>query len=98
MSIETQMAGYHQAARPVVCPHLGAPGVVAGSRRQNAPHQGREGALTEREFQLLQFLLDHPERYFTSAQILSQAWADPALLPEEVRNHVRRLRKKLHRA
>jgi DNA-binding response OmpR family regulator len=46
----------------------------------------------------LQFLLDHPERYFTSAQILSQAWADPALLPEEVRNHVRRLRKKLHRA
>jgi two-component system response regulator ResD len=56
-------------------------------------HQGREVALTLREFQLLQFLLDHPHRYFTTAQILGQAWSDPALFPEEVRNYVRRLRK-----
>jgi DNA-binding response OmpR family regulator len=56
-------------------------------------HQGREVALTKREFQLLQFLLDHPHRFFTTAQILGQAWADPALFPEEVRNYVRRLRK-----
>jgi hypothetical protein len=56
-------------------------------------HQGREVALTKREFQLLQFLLDHPHRYFTTAQILGQAWADPALFPEEVRNYIRRLRK-----
>jgi two-component system, OmpR family, response regulator ResD len=56
-------------------------------------HQGREVALTLREFQLLQFLLDHPHRYFTTSQIMSQAWADPALFPEEVRNYVRRVRK-----
>jgi hypothetical protein len=56
-------------------------------------HQGRELALTRREFALLQFLLDHPHRYFTTSQILNQAWADPALFPEEVRNYVRRLRK-----
>jgi DNA-binding response OmpR family regulator len=56
-------------------------------------HEGREVALTKREFQLLQFLLDHPHRFFTTAQILGQAWADPALFPEEVRNYVRRLRK-----
>jgi DNA-binding response OmpR family regulator len=56
-------------------------------------HQGREVSLTKREFQLLQFLLDHPHRYFTTSQILGQAWADPALFPEEVRNYVRRLRK-----
>jgi DNA-binding response OmpR family regulator len=56
-------------------------------------HEGRELALTKREFQLLQFLLDHPHRYFSTAQILGQAWADPALFPEEVRNYVRRLRK-----
>jgi DNA-binding response OmpR family regulator len=56
-------------------------------------HQGREVALTLREFQLLQFLLEHPHRYFTTAQILGQAWSDPALFPEEVRNYVRRLRK-----
>jgi DNA-binding response OmpR family regulator len=56
-------------------------------------HQGREVALTKREFQLLQFLLEHPHRFFTTSQILGQAWADPALFPEEVRNYVRRLRK-----
>jgi DNA-binding response OmpR family regulator len=58
-------------------------------------HQGREASLTKREFQLLQFLLDHPHRFFTASQILGQAWADPALFPEEVRNYVRRLRKLL---
>jgi DNA-binding response OmpR family regulator len=56
-------------------------------------HQGHELALTKREFQLLQFLLSHPHRYFTTSQILGQAWADPALFPEEVRNYIRRLRK-----
>ena len=58
-------------------------------------HQGREASLTKREYQLLQFLLDHPHRFFTAHQILGQAWADPALFPEEVRNYVRRLRKLL---
>jgi DNA-binding response OmpR family regulator len=58
-------------------------------------HQGREASLTKREFQLLQFLLDHPHRFFTATQILGQAWADPALFPEEVRNYIRRLRKLL---
>jgi DNA-binding response OmpR family regulator len=56
-------------------------------------HEGQEVALTKREFQLLQFLLDHPHRFFTTTQILGQAWADPALFPEEVRNYVRRIRK-----
>lgn len=56
-------------------------------------YQGREAALTVREFQLLQFLLDHPYRFFTVTQILGQAWSEPNLFPEEVRNYVRRLRK-----
>ncbi|MHB8590307.1 MAG: winged helix-turn-helix domain-containing protein [Candidatus Dormibacteraceae bacterium] len=47
-------------------------------------HQDRAVALTKREFQLLQFLLDRPYRYFTTSQILGQAWADPALFPDEV--------------
>jgi hypothetical protein len=55
-------------------------------------HRGRERHLTKREFQLLQFLLDHPHRFFTAAQLLARAWADPALYPEEVRNYVRRIR------
>jgi hypothetical protein len=56
-------------------------------------YQGREGALTVREFQLLQFLLDHPYRFFTVPEILGQAWSEPTLFPEEIRNYVRRLRK-----
>jgi OmpR-family two-component system manganese-sensing response regulator len=60
-------------------------------------YRGTEATLTVREFQLLQFLLDHPHRYFTVTQVLSQAWAEPNLFPEEVRNYVRRLRKVLAR-
>jgi DNA-binding response OmpR family regulator len=56
-------------------------------------HKGREAGLTKREFQLLQFLLDHPHRFYSASQILNQAWVEPALFPEEVRNYVRRLRK-----
>jgi hypothetical protein len=56
-------------------------------------YQGREATLTVREFQLLQFLLDHPHRYFTVTQVLDKAWAEPGLFPEEVRNYVRRVRK-----
>jgi len=55
-------------------------------------YNDREGILTLREFQLLQFLLDHPHRYFTVAQILTAAWFEPDLSPEEVRNYVRRVR------
>jgi DNA-binding winged helix-turn-helix (wHTH) protein len=56
-------------------------------------YQGREATLTVREFQLLQFLLNHPYRFFAVREILSQAWAEPTLFPEEVRNYVRRVRK-----
>jgi DNA-binding response OmpR family regulator len=56
-------------------------------------YRGREATLTAREFQLLRFLLDHPHRYFTVTQILSDAWAEPSLFPEEVRNYVQRVRK-----
>ena len=56
-------------------------------------YKDTEATLTSREFQLLQFLLDHPHRYFSVSQILNEAWAEPSLFPEEVRNYVRRVRK-----
>jgi DNA-binding response OmpR family regulator len=56
-------------------------------------YKGREATLTLREFQLLQFLLDHPYRYFTVPQILGEAWGEPTHFPEEVRNYVKRVRK-----
>ena len=53
--------------------------------------------LTNREFELLQFLLDHPHRFYTPSQIMGHAWSDSALFPEEVRNYVSRVRKILVR-
>ena len=60
-------------------------------------HKGKEAVLTQREFELLQFLLDHPHRYYTSSQIMGYAWSDSGLFPEEVRNYVSRVRKILAR-
>ena len=91
--IETQMGGY-QARLDMWYRRLWElQGLWLDPTGRMVRHQGHEVALTKREFQLLQFLLDHPHRYFTTVQILGQAWADPALFPEEVRNYVRRLRK-----
>ncbi len=56
-------------------------------------YKEREATLTVREFQLLQFLLDHPYRYFSVSQILGQAWAEPNLFPEEVRSYIQRVRR-----
>jgi DNA-binding winged helix-turn-helix (wHTH) protein len=90
--IETQMKGYEMRLdlwyRRVWELH----GLWLDPAGRLIRYRGRELSLTKREFQLLQFLLDHPHRYFTTAQILGQAWADPALFPEEVRNYIRRLR------
>ena len=59
---------------------------------QTVRFEGGETHLTGRELQLLQFLLDHPHRFFTADQIKDRAWAEPSLHPEEVRNYVRRVR------
>jgi DNA-binding response OmpR family regulator len=68
-------------------------GLWLDSESHMVRHRGSEAHLTKREFQLLQFLLDHPHRFFTADQIKDRAWAEPALHPEEVRNYVRRVRK-----
>jgi hypothetical protein len=67
-------------------------GLWLDAESQMVRHQGQETHLTRREFQLLQFLLDHPHRYYTADQIKDRAWAEPSLHPEEVRNYVRRIR------
>jgi DNA-binding response OmpR family regulator len=91
--IESQMVGYQERlelwARRLKDLH----GLWLDPTGRTIRYKGREGTLTAREFQLLQFLLDHPYRFFTVFQILGQAWAEPDLSPEAVRNYVQRLRK-----
>jgi DNA-binding response OmpR family regulator len=91
--IEAQMQGYQERLDLWYRRIWELQGLWLDPEGRLVRHKGREVTLTKREFQLLQFLLDHPQRYFTTSQILGQAWADPALFPEEVRNYVRRLRK-----
>lgn len=91
--IETQMLGYQQRLDLWFARIWELQGLQLDPEDRMVRHRGRDVTLTKREFQLLQFLLEHPARYFTTAQILGQAWADPALFPEEVRNYVLRLRR-----
>lgn len=93
--IEIQMEGYQERVELWSRRIWDLQGLVLDPEGRIIRYAGGEATLTAREFQLLQFLLDHPRRYFTVNQILSHAWAEPALFPEEVRNYVQRLRKVL---
>jgi DNA-binding CsgD family transcriptional regulator len=57
--------------------------------------QGAAVDLTHRELQLLEILLRNPNRYISALEILSLAWHDANLAPEQVRSYVTRLRRKL---
>jgi hypothetical protein len=91
--IETQMSGYQERLDLWFARIWELRGLRLDPEGRMIRYQGGEVGLSKREYQLLDFLLDHPHRYFTTAQILDRAWADPALFPEEVRNYVGRLRK-----
>ena len=57
--------------------------------------QGHVVDLTQRELQLMEILLRNPNRYIPAEAVLTQAWRDPNLAPEQVRSYVTRLRRKL---
>jgi DNA-binding response OmpR family regulator len=67
--------------------------VDAAARR--ATLAGAELALTSREFDLLAFLLAHPGRAFTRAELLAQVWGWEFGDQSTVTVHVRRLREKV---
>jgi len=95
--IEAQMAGYYARLDLWYQRIWQLQGLWLDPNGRVVRHKGREAALTHREFELLQFLLDHPHRFYTAAQITGLAWSDAALFPEEVRNYVLRVRKILVR-
>ncbi len=58
--------------------------------------EGRKIALSPSEFKLLHFLMTHPGRVYTRAQLLDLVWGDHVFIEERtVDVHVRRLRKAL---
>jgi hypothetical protein len=95
--IENQMAGYYDRLDLWYQRVWKLQGLWLDPNGRVLRHKGKEAVLTHREFELLQFLLDHPHRFYTSSQIMGYAWSDSALFPEEVRNYVSRVRKILAR-
>jgi DNA-binding response OmpR family regulator len=91
--IESQMHGYEKRLELWLRRLADLSGPLLDPQGQTIRFRGVEANLTLREFQLVELLLDHPYRYFTVSQILSQAWAQPNLFPEQARSYVARLRK-----
>ena len=91
--VESQMEGYQKRLDLWYQRVWDLHGLWLDPEGRRIRYKGGEATLTVREFQLLQFLLNHPHRYFTVTEILSEAWAGGTLFPEEVRNYVRRIRK-----
>jgi two-component system phosphate regulon response regulator PhoB len=73
---------------------------ISGLRLDPATHRigarGKPVALGPTEFRLLHFLMAHPERVHSRAQLLDQVWGDHVFVEERtVDVHIRRLRKAL---
>ncbi|SBT67027.1 Transcriptional regulatory protein, C terminal [Micromonospora sediminicola] len=82
------------AEPPPAAPPAGPGGVrmLTGTRRVR--HGDVEVALTRIEYDLLQFLAEHPRRVFTRLQLLANVWGYEHAVARTVDVHVRRLRAK----
>lgn len=75
---------------------VGYDGLVLDPDARTVTVTGEEVHLTQREFDLLHFLLTHPKRVFSRAELLRQVWDyDFEGYDRTVDAHVARLRKKL---
>jgi DNA-binding response OmpR family regulator len=69
--------------------------IVLDPGRHEVLRDGKEVALTAREFQLLATLASHPRHVFTRDQLLERVWGDDYYDDHVVDVHVANLRKKL---
>ena len=75
---------------------LGYDGLILDPGARTVTIEGREVHLTQREFDLLHFLLTHPNRVFSRSELLRQVWDyDFEGYDRTVDAHVARLRRKL---
>jgi len=64
-------------------------------RRRVLTYAGQRLTLTRRDAELLAFLARRPGQFYSASQLVSLAWAAPALSPEQLRTYVVRLRRHL---
>jgi DNA-binding response OmpR family regulator len=75
--------------------HAELAGVVIDRKSHTLTYAGISLRLTRRESDLLDFLLRHPQRPFTSKQLATLAWQDSRLSGAQVRTYIMRLRTRL---
>ncbi|OLB87756.1 MAG: winged helix-turn-helix transcriptional regulator [Chloroflexi bacterium] len=75
--------------------HAELAGVVIDRRDHTLTYGGKSLSLTRREADLLDFLLRHPQRPFTSKQLATLAWQNSRLSDAQVRTYIMRLRNRL---
>jgi DNA-binding response OmpR family regulator len=74
---------------------LVAGGITVDPLARRATREGRELALTNRELDLLVFLMEHPGQAFRRAELMQQVWGWTFGDQSTVTVHVRRLREKV---
>lgn len=75
--------------------HAELAGLVIDSKSHTLTYAGKSLRLTRREADLLDFLLRHPRRPFTSKQLATLAWQNSRLSDAQVRTYIMRLRTRL---
>jgi len=75
--------------------HAELAGVVINRKDHSLTYAGKSLSLTRREADLLDFLLRHPRRPFTSKQLATLAWQNSRLSDAQVRTYIMRLRNRL---
>lgn len=75
--------------------HAELAGVVIDHKEHSLTYAGKSLRLTRREADLLDFLLRHPRRPFTSKQLAALAWQNSRLSDAQVRTYMMRLRQRL---
>ena len=75
--------------------HAELAGLAIDRTTRTLTYAGRSLRLTRREADLLDFLLRHPRRPFTSKQLATLAWQNSRLSDAQVRTYIMRLRGRL---
>lgn len=75
--------------------HTELAGVMIDPKNHLLTYAGKSLRLTRREADLLDFLLRHPRRPFTSKQLATLAWHNSRLSDAQVRTYIMRLRSRL---
>ncbi|MFI8824787.1 response regulator transcription factor [Streptomyces sp. NPDC053431] len=95
LRVESVLRRSRAAAGPTAAPVLRAAGLAVDPATRRATREGRELALTLREFDLLAYFLEHPGAAHTREQLMRRVWGWDFGDLSTVTVHVRRLRAKI---